>query len=207
MPSAADGDPALFGFFVIDPDEGRQVSGEVRVTEDVAGPVGQDEFLRRHGGWTTGEAAAVGGNQASAVFGCEQHAVEDLAGGVGGRATRNMGEPLQGGRRQFGDEADGFGTFRELLGIERRIHRGGLDAATLERESEIPGTPSAECGELHNGATVGATGGFHGIRWDEETQRLKAVVADPGFEPVVEIGGCEADAVGTSGEQQVPEHR
>jgi hypothetical protein len=60
-----------------------------------------------------------------------------------------MGETFQGGRRQFGDEADRFGTFRELLGLERGIDRGRFDAAALNGESEIPGASSAERCEDH----------------------------------------------------------
>ena len=207
VPSAADGDAAFFLLLVVDPGDGGQVGGEVRVAEDVAGRDGQDECLGRHGGRTTGEPFAVGGDQTSAVLGREQHAVEDLAGGVGGRATGDVGEAFHGGGRQLGDGADGFGTFGELLGVERGKHRGGLDAAAPDGEADLRVALSAAGREGNLRALVGAAGGFHGIRRDEETQRLEAVVADPGFEPVVEIGGGEVDAVRAGGEQQVAEHR
>ena len=99
------------------------------------------------------------------------------------------------------------GTFGELLGVERGKHRGGLDAAAPDGEADLRVALSAAGREGNQRALVGAAGGLHGIRRDEETQRLAAVVADPGFEPVVEIGGGEADAVRVGGEQQVAEHR
>jgi hypothetical protein len=99
------------------------------------------------------------------------------------------------------------GSFGEVFRIKSRIHRGGLDAATYDDVAEFPAALSAAWCEGNQRAFVGAAGGFHGFRWNEETQRLTAVVADPCFEPVVVVGGSEADAVVVGGEQQVPKHR
>ena len=71
------------------------------MTKDVAGGGGQDERVARHSGWATGEASAIGRYEPSAVFWCEEHAVEDVAGGIGGGAVGDVGQALQGGRGDF----------------------------------------------------------------------------------------------------------
>ena len=92
------------------------------MTEDVAGCGGKDERLRRHGGGAAGEAASIGGYQSSAVFGREEHAVEDMAGGVGGGATGDVRQTLERGGRKLRRAADGQRTRRKFAGVEGRVN-------------------------------------------------------------------------------------
>jgi hypothetical protein len=48
--------------------------------------VGQDKLLTGESHWGCGQPAAIGGDQEAVVVGCEEHAVEDVAGLVRGRS-------------------------------------------------------------------------------------------------------------------------
>lgn len=198
---------ALFRLFVINVGDDGRPGSEVGVAEDVAGRERQDERLGHHSGRTTGEAFAVGGNQSSAVLGCEQHTVEDLAGGVGGCTTGDARQTFHGGGRQLGHGADGGRARWEFAGIERGIHGGGRDTAAGERDAEFPAALAAAGSEGNLRAFVGAAAGLHRGGRDEEAGVFDGLIGDPGFKPQIKIGGGEFDAVLPGGEQQVVEHR
>ena len=156
----------------------------------------------------TASRRAVGGHHLAAVLGREQHAVEDVTGGVGGGARRDDAEHLDGAGRDHGGNVR---RPRDVPGI-----RDASQAVCCVCTGNPPHvadnrTTRWSFGPLRAKETVlplsaliaaaNASAGIAKVSGPSAARRRHA-----GFEPGVEVGDGQKHAVGAAGGEHVGEH-
>ena len=195
--------------------DGCIAGGEVQEAKHMHGSTGQDEFQSGKAHRGTCQPPTIGGNQDSSIVRRDQHTVEDIAGGIGGRIARHRLERLQGflghvgyttpDRGTIWEAGHGFG-FGLINGFDRHLAIGDC-----EFEDGLVWIGGGWALELHAAALVAPGCSCEGCGGDEEAGASGLGAVDggcnPGFQPVVQIADGQGEPGGIDGGERMVENR
>ena len=171
---------------------------------------GQHELATGNASGCTGQSPSVGGNEHAAFLRREMHAVEHVAGGVGGGAPGDDSECGEGFLGQRRDPSLDDGACREVLCRHRQMIDGLYREAAArrgERQGDAVGVFSE--GEVRGASLVATRRSLEGLGGDEETSGGERTDdgGDAGFQPVVEISDGQGESGVVDGGEHVSENR